>query len=491
MINKILKTALTFDDVLIVPSYSSILPSKVSLKTYLTSDIIMNIPIISAAMDTVTESSLAISIAREGGLGIIHKNMNIQNQSKEVFLVKRSESGIIDNPITLSRYSTLYDAQLLMKKHNISGFPVVENDNTLIGIITKRDIKYRVDINSLVEDVMTKEQLVVSHQNITLEKAKKILLTEKVEKLPLVDKMNKLVGLVTIKDIDNIIKYPNACKDSKGRLRVGAAIGIEKNSLERIDNLVKENVDIISIDSAHGHSISVLNLIKKIKNNFPNIVLIAGNIVTMEGAKDIIDAGANILKVGIGSGSICTTRVISGVGMPQITAILDVCKYAKEKNVNVISDGGIRYSGDIVKAIAAGANSVMIGSLFAGTDEAPGEEIIYQGRKFKTYVGMGSIIAMNRGSKDRYLNFNEKYIPEGIEARVPYRGKIKDIIYQICGGLRSGMGYCGVSTIQELINKGKFVTITNSGLKENHPHSVSITKESPNYFNSKSTQDGI
>ncbi|WP_185851464.1 IMP dehydrogenase [Blattabacterium cuenoti] len=483
---KILKEALTFDDVLLVPSYSSIHPSEVSLKTSLTFDITLNIPILSAAMDTVTESSLAISIAREGGIGIIHKNMNIKNQSEEVYRVKRSESGMIDDPITLSRNSTLRHAQSLMRKYHISGLPVIEKDNSLVGIITSRDIKYRMDLDSLVEDVMTKEKLITStKRNITLEKAKKILLEERIEKLPIVDDNKKLVGLITIRDIDNLIEYPNACKDSKGRLRVGASVGIDKNTLERVDSLVKVGTDIISIDSAHGHSDRILKMIKSIRKYFPDIALLAGNIVTMKAAKDLIDAGSTILKVGIGSGSICTTRVIAGVGMPQITAINDVYEYAKTRNVNVISDGGIRYSGDVVKAIAAGASSVMIGSLFAGTDEAPGEEIIFQGRKFKTYVGMGSLVAMKRGSKDRYFQFNKKFVPEGIEARVPYKGKMKDVLYQICGGLRSGMGYCGVSTITELMKTGKFVRITNSGLKENHPHSVSITKESPNYFNYK------
>ncbi|WP_185869490.1 IMP dehydrogenase [Blattabacterium cuenoti] len=482
---KILKEALTFDDVLLVPSYSSILPSEVSIKTSLTLDITLNIPILSAAMDTVTESSLAISIAREGGIGIIHKNMNIKNQSEEVYRVKRSESGMIDDPITLSKNSTLRYAQSLMNKYKISGLPVVEKNNILLGIITKRDIKYRIDLDSLVEEVMTKEKLVTSKRNITLEEAKNILLKERIEKLPIVDNYNKLVGLITIRDIDNLIAYPNACKDSRGRLRVGAAVGIDKKILERVESLVKVGVDLITIDSAHGHSSVILKIIKSIRHTFPETVLLAGNVVTKQGAKDLIDAGSTILKVGIGSGSICTTRVIAGVGMPQITAINDVYEYAKKRNVHVVSDGGIRHSGDVVKAIAAGASSVMIGSLFAGTDEAPGEEVIFQGRKFKTYVGMGSLIAMKRGSKDRYFQFNEKSVPEGIEAIVPYKGKIKDVIYQICGGLRSGMGYCGVSNITELTKTGKFVRITNSGLKENHPHSVNITKETPNYFNCK------
>ncbi|WP_185882822.1 IMP dehydrogenase [Blattabacterium cuenoti] len=480
--NKIIKEALTFDDVLLVPNYSSILPSEVSLQVALTIDITLNIPLLSAAMDTVTESSLAISLAREGGLGIIHKNMDIQNQAEEVYRVKRNESGMIDDPITLCQKSTLRYAHHLMKKYKISGLPVVENDKSLVGIITIRDIKYRIDLDSLVEEVMTKDNLITSKKNVTMEEAKNILLKGKIEKLPIVNEYNQLVGLITIKDIDNIIEYPNACKDSRGRLRVGAAVGIDKDTLLRVESLVKEGVDIIAIDSAHGHSMKILNVIKSIRNSFPNITLLAGNVVTKEGAKDLIEAGSTILKVGIGSGSICTTRVISGVGMPQITAINDVYEYARTKNVNIVSDGGIRYSGDIVKAIASGAKSVMIGSLFAGTDEAPGEEFIYQGRKFKNYVGMGSLIAMKRGSKDRYFQLTEKSVPEGVEAIVPYKGKLKDVIYQICGGLRSGMGYCGVSNIMELINKGKFVKITNSGLKENHPHSVNIIKETPNYF---------
>ncbi|WP_185877263.1 IMP dehydrogenase [Blattabacterium cuenoti] len=479
---KILKEALTFDDVLLVPSYSSILPSEVSLKTSITSDITLNIPILSAAMDTVTESSLAISIAREGGMGIIHKNMDIKNQTKEVYKVKRYESGIIDNPITLSRKSTLKYAQYLMNKYKISGLPVVEENKLLVGIITKRDIKYRIDMDSLVEEVMTKEKLITSTKCITTEEAKNILIKERIEKLPIVDSFNKLEGLITIRDIDNIIKYPNACKDSRGCLRVGAAIGVDKNILDRVESLVQVKVDLIAIDSAHGHSSKIIDIVKSIRNSFPNITLLVGNIVTKDGAKDLIDAGSSILKVGIGSGSICTTRVIAGVGVPQLTAINEVYKYSKKRNVSVISDGGIRYSGDIVKALAFGASSVMIGSLFAGTDESPGEEVIYHGRKFKTYVGMGSLSAMKRGSNDRYFQFNNKLVPEGIEAIVPYKGKIKDVIYQICGGLRSGMGYCGVSNIKELIKKSKFVKITNSGLKENHPHSVNIIKEAPNYF---------
>ncbi|WP_185877784.1 IMP dehydrogenase [Blattabacterium cuenoti] len=478
---KILKEALTFDDVLLIPSYSSILPSEVSLKTYLTSEITLNIPILSAAMDTVTESSLAISIAREGGLGIIHKNMNIKNQTKEVYKVKRYENGIIDSPITLYKNSTLRHAKDLMIRYKISGLPVIEKNNYLLGIITKRDIKYRINLDVSVEEVMTKK-LITSKRDVTIKEAKNILLERRIEKLPIVNKFNKLEGLITIKDIDNVIEYPNACKDNKGRLRVGAAVGINKETLDRVESLIKVKVDLITIDSAHGHSSRIIETIKSIRYFFPEIPLLVGNVVTQEGAKDLIDAGSSILKVGIGSGSICTTRVIAGVGMPQITAINDVYEYSKKRNISVVSDGGIRYSGDVVKAIASGASSVMIGGLFAGTDEAPGEEVIYHGRKFKTYVGMGSLLSMNKGSRDRYFQFNDKIVPEGVEAIVPYKGKIKDVIYQICGGLRSGMGYCGVSNIKELVDKGKFVKITNSGLRENHPHSVRITKESPNYF---------
>lgn len=478
---KILKKALTFDDILLIPSYSSVLPSEVSLKTYLTPNIMLNIPILSSAMDTVTESSLAISIAKEGGMGFIHKNMDINKQVKEVFKVKRHESGMIDNPITLFKNSTLENAKYLMNKYKISGLPVIEKNKYLLGIITKRDIKSKLNFDGLVEETMTKN-LITSKKNITMEKARNILLKGKIEKLPIVDDFNKLIGLITIKDIDNIIEYPNACKDKKGRLCVGAAIGIDENILKRVNALNDVEVDIITIDSAHGHSYKIIESIKLIRNSFPKIPLLVGNIVTNNGAKDLINAGATILKVGIGSGSICTTRIVAGVGMPQVTAINNVYEYAKKKNVKIISDGGIRYSGDIVKALALGSSAVMIGSLFAGTDESPGEEVIYKGRKFKTYVGMGSLVAMKRGGENRYFQKkNGKFVPEGIEAIVPYKGKLKEVIHQLCGGLRSGMGYCGASNIEQLTKNGKFVEITNSGLAESHPHSVNITKESPNY----------
>ncbi|XCI74648.1 MAG: IMP dehydrogenase [Flavobacteriales bacterium] len=482
--DRILKEALTFDDVLLIPSRSEVTPSEVSLKTALTPDIVLNVPVVSAAMDTVTESSLATAMAREGGLGFIHKNMSLREQAEKVDRVKRSENGMVDDPITLSRHSTLQDACQLMKHYRISGLPVIEEDRTLVGIITNRDIKYRTDMDAPVEDVMTKEGLVTSGRDTTLEEAKNILLKFRVEKLPIIDKQAKLVGLITIRDIDNLIEYPHACKDARGRLRVGAAVGVSEDMMDRIEALVKVGVDIITVDSAHGHTIGVLDTVKAIRHAFPKLALVGGNIVTAVAGKDLIEAGATILKVGVGPGSICTTRVVAGVGVPQITAINEVYEYAKAKNVAVIADGGIKFSGDIVKAIAAGASCVMIGSLLAGTDEAPGEEVIFQGRKFKTYVGMGSLAAMKRGSKDRYFQTNaKKLVPEGIEARVPYKGRLKDVIYQLCGGLCAGMGYCGTSTISDLMIHGKFVRITNSGLKESHPHDVIITKEAPNYYN--------
>lgn len=482
--DRILEEALTFDDVLLIPSFSKIIPSEVSLKTFLTSDIILNIPIISAAMDTVTESSLAKAIAKEGGLGFIHKNMSIKEQAAKVDKVKRSENGMIDDPITLSRDSTLENAYTLMKHYGISGLPVIEKDRTLVGIITNRDIKYRNDTDTLVEDVMTKEGLVTSGQETNLEQAKGILLNSRIEKLPIVDQKNKLIGLITIKDIDSLIEYPYACKDNRGRLRVGAAVGISIDTMTRVQTLVNVGVDIITLDSAHGHSNKAINLLKEIRNCFPELAIVGGNIVTAQAAKELIDAGANILKIGIGPGSICTTRIIAGVGMPQLTAISNIYQYTRKKNIKLISDGGIKFSGDIVKAIAAGADCVMIGSLLAGTEEAPGEEIIYQGRKFKTYVGMGSIAAMKRGSQDRYFQTKiQKLVPEGIEARVPYKGSVKDVIYQLCGGIRAGMGYCGTANINELMTKTNFVKITKSGLRESHPHDVTITKESPNYYN--------
>lgn len=480
--DKIIQDAITFDDVLLVPAYSEVLPNQVSLKTKLTNKIELNIPLVSAAMDTVSESKLAIALAREGGLSFIHKNMSIEEQALEVDSVKRSENGMISDPITLTRNHRLRDAEELMKRYRISGLPVIEEDRTLVGIITNRDIRYQTNLDQLVEDVMTKENLITSDINTDLHKAKEILLKNRVEKLPIVDDHFKLIGLITIKDIDNLTEFPNACKDDSGRLRVGAGIGIGAETLERVQALVNVGVDIIALDSAHGHSKGVIDKVKEVRNAFPELDIVGGNIVTGWAAKDLIDAGANALKVGVGPGSICTTRVVAGVGVPQLSAIYDVYEYASSKDVSIIADGGIKLSGDIVKAIASGASCVMIGSLFAGTNEAPGEEIIYQGRKFKTYQGMGSLSAMRRGSKDRYFQTDaNKLVPEGIEGRVPYKGSLAEVVYQLCGGLRAGMGYCGTPDIPSLIRDGKMVKITNAGLNESHPHDVVITKEAPNY----------
>ena len=483
----IIGEGLTFDDVLLVPQASSVLPHEVSLKTRLTKNIELNVPILSAAMDTVTESELAIAIAREGGIGFIHKNMTIERQAEEVEKVKRYESGMIANPVTLTKNATLREANELLKHYKISGLPVIEKDSSLIGIITNRDLKYRDDLTIKVKDIMTKENLVTAPVGTTLEEAKQILLEHRIEKLPIV-KNNKLKGLITIKDIDNIINYPNAAKDEHGRLRVGAAVGIGKDTVDRISALVKAGVDVVTVDSAHGHSKGVVEAIKKIRKKFPKLDLIGGNIVTKEAAADLIKAGVDAVKVGIGPGSICTTRVVSGVGVPQVSAVMEVYDYCKKHEVSVIADGGITLSGDIVKAIASGADCVMLGSLLAGTEEAPGEEVLFNGRKFKTYVGMGSLVAMKRGSKDRYFQLEsatEKLVPEGIESMVPFKGRLKDTIYQLCGGLRSGMGYCGTPDIESLKSKSKFIKITNAGLKESHPHDVIVTKEAPNYQASK------
>ncbi len=484
---KIIGEGLTFDDVLLVPQASSVLPHEVSLKTNLTKNIEINVPILSAAMDTVTESELAIAIAREGGIGFIHKNMTIERQAEEVEKVKRYESGMIANPITLTKNATLQDAHDLMGHYKISGLPVIEKDNSLIGIITNRDLKYRDDLTLKVKDIMTKENLITAAVGTTLEQAKQILLENRIEKLPIV-KNNKLKGLITIKDIDNIINYPNATKDEHGRLRVGAAVGIGSDTIERIDALTKAGVDIVTVDSAHGHSAGVVEAVRKIRKKFPKLNLIGGNIVTKEAAQDLIKAGVDAVKVGVGPGSICTTRIVSGVGVPQITAIMNVAEVCKKNDVSVIADGGIKFSGDLVKAIAAGADCVMLGGILAGTEEAPGEEVLFNGRKFKTYVGMGSLVAMKRGSKDRYFQLEsatEKLVPEGIESMVPYKGRLKDTLFQLCGGLRSGMGYCGTPTIEKLKRDGQFLKITNAGLKESHPHDVIVTKEAPNYQNSK------
>lgn len=480
--NKIVETAITFDDVLLVPSYSEVLPNQVSLKSRLTDKITLNVPIVSAAMDTVTEADLAIALARVGGLGFIHKNMTIAEQAAQVNRVKRSENGMISDPVTLSKDHTLGQAKELMSKYKISGLPVVNADNVLIGIITNRDVKYQENLDMKVEEIMTKENLITSDKDTNLEKAKEILLKNRVEKLPIVDKDNKLVGLITIKDIDNQLEYPNANKDQNGRLIVGAGVGVGEDTLERIEALVQAGVDIVAIDSAHGHSKGVLDRIAEIRKAYPDLDVVGGNIVTADAAKDLIAAGANVLKVGVGPGSICTTRVVAGVGVPQLSAIYNVYEYAKSQNVTVIADGGIKLSGDIVKAIASGAGAVMLGSLLAGTDEAPGEEIIFQGRKFKSYQGMGSLSAMKRGGKERYFQSEaKKFVPEGIEGRVPHKGKLEDVIFQLTGGLRAGMGYCGAKDIEVLQKDSKLVMITGSGLKESHPHDVIITQEAPNY----------
>lgn len=481
---KIIKEAITFDDVLLIPAKSDVLPSTVSLKTKLTKKLELNIPFLSAAMDTVTEAKLAIALARQGGIGFIHKNMTIEEQANEIDRVKRNESGMITNPITLNKDSILADAERIMSTYKVSGLPVVDIEGTLLGIITNRDLKYRKNLEEKVIDIMTKKNLITGHVGVTLDEAKDILLENRIEKLPIVDANYKLKGLITIKDIDNIAEYPNACKDVQGRLRVGGAVGVGADTMNRVDALVKAGVDIITVDSAHGHSQGVINQVREIKTRYPDLDVVGGNIVTAEAAKDLIEAGADAVKVGIGPGSICTTRVVAGVGVPQLTAVNDVYELCKSYGIGVIADGGIKLSGDIVKAIAAGADCVMLGGLLAGTEEAPGEEILYEGRKFKVYVGMGSLAAMKRGSGDRYFQGKapeKKLVPEGIEGKVSFKGKLEDVIYQLCGGLRSGMGYCGTATIQNLKTDARFVKITGAGLKESHPHDISITKEAPNY----------
>lgn len=480
--NKIVETAITFDDVLLIPSYSEVLPNQVSLKSRLSDRITLNVPIVSAAMDTVTEADLAIAIARVGGLGFIHKNMPIAEQAAQVNRVKRSENGMISDPVTLTKDHTLAEAKEMMQHYKISGLPVVDSQNKLIGIITNRDVKYQENLSAKVEELMTRENLVTSHKDTNLEEAKEILLKNRIEKLPIVDTENHLVGLITIKDIDNQLEYPQANKDKNGRLIVGAGVGVGDDTISRVTALVEAGVDIIAVDSAHGHSKGVLDKISEIRKAFPNLDIVGGNIVTADAAEALIKAGANVLKVGVGPGSICTTRVVAGVGVPQLSAIYNVYEKAKEYNVAVIADGGIKLSGDIVKAIASGAGAVMLGSLLAGTEEAPGEEIIFQGRKFKSYQGMGSLSAMKRGGKERYFQSEaKKFVPEGIEGRVPFKGKLEDVIFQLTGGIRAGMGYCGTKDIPTLQKDGKMVMITGSGLKESHPHDVIITQEAPNY----------
>lgn len=480
--NKFVKEGLTFDDVLLVPAESDVTPNMIDLKTRLASDIYLNMPIMTSAMDTVTESKMAIAIAREGGIGIIHKNMSIAQQVDEVDKVKRSENGVIVNPFSLTADKTVEEADELMGKYKISGVPIVDQSGKLVGILTNRDLRFITDYSIKISEVMTKENLVTAPVGTDLEGAQKILMKHKIEKLPLVDDNGMLKGLITIKDIEKAVQYPNSARDSRGRLLCGAAIGVTNNVLERAGALIDASVDVLALDSAHGHSKNIIECVKNIKKNFPNTPVIAGNIATAEAAEALIDAGADCLKVGIGPGSICTTRVVAGIGVPQITAVYDAACVAQKRGIPVIADGGIKYSGDIVKALAAGANVVMLGSLLAGCDEAPGETEIYQGRSFKVYRGMGSLAAMAAGSKDRYFQEgSKKLVPEGVEGRVPYKGLVSDTIFQLCGGIRSGMGYCGCKTIPDLHEKAKFVKITGAGLKESHPHDIYITKEAPNY----------
>jgi IMP dehydrogenase len=479
---KIACEGLTFDDVLLIPQKSDVLPNEIDLRTQLTKKITLNIPLISAAMDTVTESQLAIAMAREGGAGTIHKNMTIEQQRDQVEIVKRSENGVISNPVFLGPDNYVYEAENLMAKYKISGVPICDDEHRLVGIITNRDMRFLSDYNLPIRDVMTKEGLVTGVEGTTLDEAKEILFRHRIEKLPLVDKDMHLVGLITIKDIEKASRYPNSAKDANGRLICGAAIGVTNDVLDRAGALLEVGADYLVLDSAHGHSKNILKCVNRVKEAFPDCQLVAGNIATAEAAADLISAGADCIKVGIGPGSICTTRVVAGIGVPQITAIMNAYSVAAEAGIPVIADGGIKYSGDITKAIAAGANVVMIGSLLAGCEESPGESEIYMGRRFKVYRGMGSIAAMEKGSKDRYFQTgSKKLVPEGVEGRVPYKGSVYDTVFQLIGGLRAGMGYCGAPTVSELRDNGKFVKISGAGLRESHPHDISITKEAPNY----------
>jgi IMP dehydrogenase len=478
---KIIGEGITFDDVLLVPQYSQVIPNQVQLGTQLTKRIHLNIPMMSAGMDTVTEHDMAIAMARQGGIGIIHKNMSIEQQAEEVDKVKRSENGVITDPFSLSPEHTLADADSLMAKFKISGVPITEGKK-LVGIITNRDLKFETDYSRKIKEVMTSENLITAPAGTTLEEAKKILGQSKKEKLPLVDENFNLVGLITIKDIEKAVKYPLAAKDSQGRLVCGAGVGITANVLDRVQALVDAKVDVVVLDSAHGHSQNVLNCLRMIKEKFPDLDVIAGNVATAKATRDLIEAGADAVKVGIGPGSICTTRVVAGIGVPQVTAVMECYSVAKEFGVPIIADGGIKFSGDITKAIAAGGSVVMMGSMFAGCDEAPGSFELFQGRKYKVYRGMGSLAAMENGSKDRYFQEGaKKLVPEGVEGRVAYKGSLEDVIFQLVGGIRSGMGYCGCPTIPELQERGKFVKISAASLKESHPHDIHITKEAPNY----------
>jgi IMP dehydrogenase len=482
--NKFSKEGLTFDDVLLVPGRSDVLPRDVDVSTQLSENVKLNIPLISAGMDTVTESALAIAIARQGGMGVIHKNMSIEQQAEEVDRVKRSESGVITNPFSLQPSHPVSEAEKLMAKFRISGVPIVDENNKLVGILTNRDLRFVHDYSVQISEVMTKEELVTAPVGTTLKQAEEILQRHKIEKLPLVDENNELKGLITIKDIEKAIQFPNAAKDAQGRLLCGAAVGVSKDTFERAEALVNAGIDCLVIDTAHGHSKGVIDTVKEMRAKYPDLTIVAGNVATGEATRELIEAGASAVKVGIGPGSICTTRVVAGIGVPQITAIYDCASVAREYNIPIIADGGIKYSGDIAKAIGSGASVVMIGSLFAGCEESPGESEIYQGRRFKVYRGMGSLGAMKEGSKDRYFQEKEddkKLVPEGIEGRVPYKGPLADTVYQLVGGLRAGMGYCGTKTIEELKNNAQFIRITNAGLKESHPHDVHITKEAPNY----------
>ena len=477
---KIIGEGITFDDVLLVPAYSEVIPNQVDLSTHLTKKIQLNIPMMSAGMDTVTEHRMAIAMARQGGIGIIHKNMSIEAQAEEVDKVKRSENGVITDPY-LSPEHTLEDANNLMAKFRISGVPITENGK-LVGIITNRDLKFETDFSKKIKESMTSEGLITAQEGITLEEAKNILAKARKEKLPIVDKDFNLKGLITIKDIEKQIKYPLSAKDEQGRLLCGAAVGITANCLERVEALVNAKVDVIVLDSAHGHSANVLRCVRMIKEKFPDLQVIAGNVATAEATKALIEAGADAVKVGIGPGSICTTRVVAGIGVPQVTAVMNCYEAAKEYGIPIIADGGIKYSGDMTKAIAAGANVCMMGSIFAGCDESPGTFELFQGRKYKVYRGMGSIAAMENGSKDRYFQTDaKKLVPEGVEGRVAYKGTVEDTVFQLMGGLRSGMGYCGTKTVEELKENGRFVKITAASLKESHPHDIHITKEAPNY----------
>lgn len=482
--NKFVKEGLTFDDVLLIPARSEVLPREVSVKTTLSETLQLNIPLISAGMDTVTEAEMAIAMARQGGLGIIHKNMTIEQQAEQVDKVKRSESGVITDPFFLTPDHQVYDAEHLMGKYRISGVPIVNNavEQKLVGILTNRDLRFIQEYSMKISDVMTKEDLITASVGTTLSEAEQILQKHKIEKLPLVDEQGTLKGLITIKDIEKVIEFPNSAKDKVGRLLVGAAVGVTADALARIDALVKAHVDVIVLDTAHGHSLGVLEKVREIRGKYPNLNIIAGNVATAAATRDLIEAGANIIKVGIGPGSICTTRVVAGVGVPQLTAVYDCASEARKYGVPIIADGGIKYSGDIVKALASGAHAVMLGSMFAGVSESPGDTEIYQGRRFKVYRGMGSVGAMEQGSKDRYFQEgNKKLVPEGIEGRLPYKGPLADTVHQLVGGLRSGMGYCGAPDLEYLRENAQFIRMTGAGLRESHPHNIQITKEAPNY----------